>query len=283
MALLEEHRRFFAQLVVHGAGSAESPLIAAFSQIAREDFLEAGPWWVCAGAEYLRTPDADPRWLYQDVLVGLDPQNRINNGQPSMHAQCLAASAPREGDSVIHVGAGTGYYTAILAHLVGSEGSVLAFERDRILARRASANLERWPNVELRAQPAVTLDSDDTALPAADVIYVNAGVADLPTAWLDALKPGGRLVVPLTPDDGYGLLLQITRTGTRRFSARGLGRAGFTPCIGTRDTRVSRSLAHALGVEGWREIRSLVRGDNPDASAWCRGRGWWLSRSPPEN
>jgi protein-L-isoaspartate(D-aspartate) O-methyltransferase len=283
MALLEEHRRFFAQLVVQGAGSTDLPLIAAFSQIPREDFLEDGPWWVCAGAGYLRTPDADPRWLYQDVLVGLDPQNRINNGQPSMHAQCLAAAAPREADSVIHVGAGTGYYTAILAHLVGPNGSVLAFERDRTLARRARAHLERWPHVKLRARPAVTHDSDDTALPAADVIYVNAGVAELPTPWLDALKPGGRLVVPLTPDDGYGLLLQITRTGSGGFSACGLGRAGFTPCIGTRDPRASRSLAHALGVESWREIRSLVRGDNPDASAWCSGSGWWLSRSAPED
>lgn len=283
MALLEEHRRFFAQLVVHSAGSTDSPLVAAFSQIAREDFLEAGPWWICAGAGYLRTPDADPRWLYQDVLVGLDPQNRINNGQPSMHAQCLAAAAPRAADSVIHVGAGTGYYTAILAHLVGPKGSVLAFERDRTLAKKASASLKRWPNVELRAHSAVTQESDGRALPPADVIYVNAGVAELPTPWLDALKPGGRLVVPLTPDDGYGLLLQITRTGSGRFSARGLGRAGFTPCIGTRDTCASRSLAHALGVEDWRVIRSLVRGDKPDASAWCHGRGWWLSRSPPED
>ncbi len=282
MALLEEHRRFFAQLVVRGAGSSDSRLVAAFSQIAREDFLEAGPWWVCAGEGYLPTPDADPRWLYQDVLVGLDPQNHINNGQPSLHAQCLAAAAPREADSVIHVGAGAGYYSAILAHLVGPTGNVLAFERELALAKKAAATLKRWPNVELRAQCAVTQGSDDTALPPADVIYVNAGVAELPAPWLDALKPGGRLVLPLTPDDGYGLLLQITRTGTGRFSAWGLGRAGFTPCVGTRDTCASRSLAHALGVETWREIRSLVRGDNPDASAWCHGRGWWLSRSPPE-
>jgi hypothetical protein len=39
----------------------------------------------------------------------------------------------------------------------------------------------------------------DGPLPSADVIYVNAGVTDVPAVWLDALTPGGRLVLPLTP------------------------------------------------------------------------------------
>lgn len=281
MATIEQHRHFFARLLVESAGSMDERLIAAFAQIAREDFVGPGPWWVCAGTGYLRTPDADPRWLYQDILVGLDPERRINNGQPSLHAQCLAAAAVRNADVVVHVGAGTGYYSAILASLVGTAGRVVAFELDAELARRARENLQQLSNVEIHARSAVMGLATGTQPPFADVLYVNAGVAQIPSAWLDALKPGGRMIVPLTPDCGYGLLLAVTRLGIDGFAARGLGRAGFTPCVGARGTVGPDDLARALRTETWQEIRSLVRGESPDSSSWCVGNGWWLSRRPP--
>ncbi len=281
MASLEQHRSFFAKLLVHGAGSTDERLIAAFSDIAREDYLGPGPWWVCAGAAYVRTPDADPRWLYQDILVGLDLERRIHNGQPSLHAQCLAAAAPRGAQTVLHVGAGTGYYTAILASLVGPAGRVLAFELDPGLARQARMHLQRWPNVEVHACSALSRAPADAPPRGVDVVYVNAGVADLPAAWLDALNPGGRMIVPLTPDSGWGLLLEVTRLDADRYSARGLGRAGFTPCIGAREALDPGALSRALETESWKDIRSLVRDDRPGDSAWCVGKGWWLSRSPP--
>ena len=55
----------------------------------------------------------DPVYLYQDVFVGLVPERRLNNGQPSGHAMLMAQADPRPGEHAVHIGAGVGYYTAI--------------------------------------------------------------------------------------------------------------------------------------------------------------------------
>ncbi|WP_347710510.1 protein-L-isoaspartate O-methyltransferase family protein [Methylobacterium tardum] len=91
-------------------------------------------------------------------------------GQPSLHALCLDALAPQPGETVLQVGTGSGYYTALLAHLVGPTGQVHAFEIDPDLAARATANLAPWPWVQVCARSGVA-----DPLPAADAIYVNAG------------------------------------------------------------------------------------------------------------
>ena len=70
------------------------------------------------------------------------------------------------------------------------------------------------------------------AIPAADVIYVNAGATHPPPLWLDALKIGGRLVFPLTPDEGFGVMLQITRKAPNIYAANALIRVAFIPCVG---------------------------------------------------
>ena len=44
-----------------------------------------------------RLRDADPAWLYSDILVGIVPERGLNNGQPSGHANWIAAAAPAPG------------------------------------------------------------------------------------------------------------------------------------------------------------------------------------------
>lgn len=273
MPTLEQHRRFYAEFVVRSAGSGDERLIDAFAAVPREDYLGPGPWPIFVGSGYLPTVSDDPRLLYQDVLVALALDRRINNGQPSLHARCLAAVAPAAGERVVHVGAGTGYYTAILAALVGGRGTVTAFEIEPDLAARAAANLAHLPQVTVEAASATA-----AALPACDVLYVNAGATHPPASWLDALNIGGRLVFPLTPDEGFGVMLEVTRTAAARYAARALVRVAFIPCIGARDDATSASLAAALERQSLKEIRSLRRGTVADDSAWCVGDGWWLSR-----
>ena len=272
MTTIEQCRRFFAEYVVSVAGSADARLIDAFAAVARERFVGAGPWEVCVGQRYLRTPDADPRWLYQDVVVALGRDAGLNNGQPTLHARCLDAARIERGQTVVHVGAGSGYYTALLAQLVGPRGTVLAFEVDPALAARARSNLAAWAQVELRAASAV-----DAAMPCCDVIYVCAGVTDPPASWLGALRVGGRLVLPLTTDAGHGVMLAVTRGADDRYAARALLHVGFVGCVGARNEATSRALAAALQRDSIERIRSLRRDDAADASAWCRGDGWWLS------
>jgi protein-L-isoaspartate(D-aspartate) O-methyltransferase len=56
------------------------------------------------------------------------------NGAPALLARLIDLLALRPGSRVLHVGAGTGYYSALMAHVVGASGSVLALEVDEPLA-----------------------------------------------------------------------------------------------------------------------------------------------------
>ncbi len=275
---LQQHRDFYARLVVGGGGAQEARLVHAFAQVPREAFLGPGPWPIYAGSSYIPTVSADPALLYQDVLVGLAPERGINNGQPSLHARCLAACAPAVGEHVLHIGAGSGYYTAILAELAGASGHVTAYEIEDDLAAQARANLAPWKQVHVQAS-----SGSAGPLPAADVVYVNAGATHPLPAWLDALKPGGRLVFPLTPDEGFGCMPMITRLGERTdvYAARLLARVSFIACVGARDPATERALSQAVQSQPIHTVQSLHRGTPPDASAWCVGAGWWLSTAAP--
>lgn len=277
MNSVSEHRRFYAEFIVKSSGSSDVRLINAFAAIAREDFVGAGPWSVFVGSGYIPTISDDPRLLYQDILIGLATDRKINNGQPSLHARCLAAAAPSEGESVVHLGAGTGYYSAVLAALVGQNGSVLAVEREEDLAGRAITSLQAYPNVQVCVGSATEI-----AIPTCDVIYVNAGATHPPAAWLDALRIGGRLVFPLTPNEGFGVMLLITRKNENVYAASAFVRAAFIPCIGAQDEATSASLTRALERQSLKDVRSLRRGVRPDATAWCVGDGWWLSSAEPQ-
>jgi protein-L-isoaspartate(D-aspartate) O-methyltransferase len=276
MTSIAQARRFYAEFVVRSAGSSDPRLIEAFASVPREDFVGPPPWQVFVGSGYIPTLSDDPRLLYQDVLIALAPERKINNGQPTLHARCLAAAAPALGESVVHIGAGTGYYSAILARLVGPAGSVLAIEKEQDLAERAALALRAYRNVEVRAASAT-----DTAIPSCDVIYVSAGATHPPAAWLEALRVGGRLVFPLTPNEGYGVMLLVTRKAQGVYAATAFSRVAFIPCIGARDDAASASLAAALERQSLKELRSLRRGGTPDTTAWCVGEGWWLSTAEP--
>ena len=133
-------RRFFARYVSASAGVRHPRIEQAFAAVERERFAGPGPWSIhVLGSGYIETLDADPAFIYQDTLVALDAARGINIGQPSAHAQWLDALGLVEGETVVQVGAGSGYYTAILAHLVGPRGRVHAFEVDPVLADRARA------------------------------------------------------------------------------------------------------------------------------------------------
>src|SRR3954449_12801558 len=133
-------RRRFAEELRHAAPVASPAVVRAFATVPRERFLGPGPWRVLSPMDlssYWTTEDADPRHLYHDVLVAIDEARRLNNGQPSLWAALYDRLRLAAGMHVVHVGAGTGYYSAILAEIVGREGRVTAVEIDPSLAARA--------------------------------------------------------------------------------------------------------------------------------------------------
>lgn len=259
-----------------GLDDPDDRLRSAFAAVERERFAGPGPWSVFGGSSYSITATDDPAHLYEDVLIGLAPERHINNGQPSLHALCLSLIRPQPGESVLHVGAGTGYYTAIIAELVGPAGRVIAHEIEGDLAARAARNLADWPQVDVRPWSGTDGPFDDI-----DAIYVNAGVTHPTAAWLDALRLNGRLMCPLTTADSSGAMLLVTRTDASCYTARFTGRVGFIPCMGARTELESLSLttAFAQGDQQLHAVRSLRRTLVADESAWFVGDGWWLSVS----
>jgi protein-L-isoaspartate(D-aspartate) O-methyltransferase len=277
-ASIEAARAHYARDVTAGIedGDTRRALLDAFARIPRERFLGPPPWRVYAPHGRLVTLESDAHEVYHDALVVLSADQGINNGQPSLHARCLAAVRPRPGDIAVHIGAGTGYYSALLAELIGPGGHVHAYEIEPELAERAKLALAERPNVSVHAQSAFA-----APLPPADVLYVNAGASHPPAEWLDALRPGGRLVFPLTGADGCGVMLLIEDPGPaarhRHARARVIAHVQFIACSGARDALQAERLSHALARGGSERVRSLRRGTPADTSCWCAGDGWWLS------
>ncbi len=267
-------RLTYAAAVARNAGVKDPKIEAAFAAVAREDFAGPPPWRIASGAYGFDFTD-DPERLYQDVLVGIDARRGINNGQPSLHAQSIEALGLKEGETVVQVGAGVGYYTAILAILVGTKGRVIAYEIEPDIAERAAANLARYPQVEVRARSGVQ------DLPAADALYVNAAASHPLRAWLDALEPGGRLLFPLQAARATGSMLMVTRPERGdAWPARLLSGVVFIPCEGAQDPEMGRKLDEAFRRGGAERVRSLRLGGAPSGADWVRGDGWALSTEP---
>jgi protein-L-isoaspartate(D-aspartate) O-methyltransferase len=280
-------RGWFAEELRHVARLRSPAVVAAFATVPREHFAGPGPWRLLSPwylSDYWTTEDADPRHLCHDVLIAIDSARRLNNGQPSLWAFCYDQLALAAGQHVVHVGIGTGYYTAILADIVGRNGMVTAVEIDAALADRARVNLAHdWPQANVVTADGFTFRPDRPA----DAIIVNAGVTHLSLAWLDALAAGGgQLLVPLTADDRLGTFVLITRRqdDPHRYAARNVCRVGIIDCVGGRDPEAQTRLARALqGSRFVPPVRSLRRPpDEPDDTCWLAGEGWWFSMAPPE-
>lgn len=273
MDRMQAHRIFFARLVTANAGIAPgSELEAALATTPREDFVGPPPWKIFTRSGYVESPADDPALLYQDVVVSLGSEGPFNNGQPTLHAFCLAALDPKKGERVVHVGAGTGYYTTLLAKLVGATGAVDAYEIEQEFAQRAAKKLVEFPHVTVHNRSGA-----EGPLSSCDVLYVNAGATGPQNVWLDALRPNGRLLFPMTPAEGAGAMLLITKQEDERFAARFLLQAQFVPCTGARDETREQKLSGAFRNGGWVNVKSLHRNSAVDESCWFAGDGWWLS------
>jgi protein-L-isoaspartate(D-aspartate) O-methyltransferase len=277
-------RLAYAKQILAAAQVDDQRLEQAFAQVPREDFLGPGPWvmprWF---GGYLPTPTADPVYLYIDNVVQIIAERHLNNGQPSGHAKWIASASIKQGEHVVHIGTGTGYYTAIMSHLAGPSGQVTGIEVDADLAARAKDNLSSFANVRV-----VTGNGAAVPFEAADVIYVNAGVTRPADLWLDKLTEGGRLILPLTTNKGFlandfaniqsrGAMFRIERRRTE-FLAQWITPVAIIPCDGVRDETSEAALAEAFKKGGWERVTRLHRNDDvPDDRCWLRAPGWCLA------
>jgi protein-L-isoaspartate(D-aspartate) O-methyltransferase len=174
---------------------------AAFDATPRRDFLPRGVRW---------------RASYDGPLTIAAGQT---NSQPRTVDDMLRLLDVRPGQRVLDVGAGSGWTTALLAHLVGPTGVVLGLELEPELVSFGGANLARahrpWATIRLAA-PGVLGDPDGAPY---DRILVSAMAQVLPATLVEQLADDGVLVVPV---DGTMLRVQnpgpvVTEHGRYRF------------------------------------------------------------------
>jgi protein-L-isoaspartate(D-aspartate) O-methyltransferase len=130
-------------------------------------------------------------------------------------------------DIVLEIGAGSGYAAAVLAEIAAQ---VYTVERHAELAAHARAALraEGYDNVEVRHGDG-TLGWPEHA--PFQAIIVAASGPGLPRALLEQLAIGGRLVIPVGPDDTQ-TLFRVTRVSDDQFQREDLGGVRFVPLVG---------------------------------------------------
>ncbi len=273
---LESARRSFAEELCRTNRISSPAILAAFSTVPRERFVGPGPWMIQVSGAQSFTESADPQNVYQDALIVLDAAKGLNNGQPSLWAFYLSLLDVYPGDHALHLGCGAGYYSAILAELVGPHGRVVAVEIDQALADRARIALEPWSQVTV-----VHADGARGPFEPTNAIVVSAGATHPLPAWLAALKPEGELLFPLTPTRGPGAMAYIVRKSALLFAATLCGSVFFVDFEGARDPSVSDELKRALKRDHGFSVRSLrLDPHEKDDSCWLHGNGWCFSRRP---
>jgi len=167
-------------------------IIAAFSAIDRKDFVLP---------DYLES-------AYLDRPLGIGHDQTIS--QPTVVAMMLEWLQPNPGESILDVGSGSGWTTALLAECVGPKGRVVGLERISELVRFGQANLKKYG----LAQAEIRQVRNDLGLPEEtfDRILVSAAASNVPKTLLTQLKINGVLVIPIE-----NAIHKITRRSATKF------------------------------------------------------------------
>jgi protein-L-isoaspartate(D-aspartate) O-methyltransferase len=162
---------------------------------------------------------------YEDSALPIGQGQTIS--QPSMHARYLELLRLTGNEKVLEIGTGSGYQTALLAHLASQ---VFTIERVAPLLERARDAIR-----QTGARNVSVLVGDGTLgwrdYGPYDAILVTAGAPEVPRPLAEQLAEGGRLLIPLGGREEQMLTL-ITKRG-EALETRDIAPARFVPLIGT--------------------------------------------------
>ena len=217
-------------------GAARSPrVVAAFRSVAR----------------HLAAPQADPADVYDAELAMVTKTDETgvavsSVSAPRVQAMQIEQADVRPGMRVLEIGSG-GVNAAYLAELAGDQGRVVTLDIDAEVTRRARDFL-RTAGYDRRVT-VVTADGEYGAPGHApfDRILVTVQASDVPPAWREQLRDGGRLVVPLRMR-GMTRTVAFVRDGERLVSD-GFELCGFVPMRGAGENRVRLVLLHEIAAE----------------------------------
>jgi protein-L-isoaspartate(D-aspartate) O-methyltransferase len=185
-------------------------IIEAFKKIDRADFVL----------------DEYKSEAYVNYPLPIGHQQTIS--QPLTVAFMIELLAPKKGEKILDVGAGSGWQTALLAEIVGDEGMVVGIERIPELKELAEKNISKYNFTEKGIVKLVVGDGSKgyaEEMPY-DKIIAAASAKKIPQAWKDQLKIGGRIVAPV----GSSIVV-LDKEGQNQFSQKQYFGFAFVPLV----------------------------------------------------
>ncbi|MFD7706501.1 methyltransferase domain-containing protein [Streptomyces sp. NPDC059785] len=192
------------EIAASGAWDADPRWRESFAAVPRHLFVPYYYVGVTGGYERMWGEHPDPRrrerWLrgaYADAPLATrvrDGELVSSSSQPSLMAKMLAELEVREGDSVLEIGAGTGYNAALLSHRLGDD-RVTTIDLDPEITESAARHL-----AAAGYRPAVVTGDGARGVPARapfDRIIATCTLPSVPRAWLAQCSPGALILAPL--------------------------------------------------------------------------------------
>jgi protein-L-isoaspartate(D-aspartate) O-methyltransferase len=197
-------------LHIAGRGIRDPAVLAAMRTVARDAFI----------------PDSLVPSAYADEPLPIGEGQTIS--QPYVVALMTEALQLRPGDRVLEIGTGSGYSAAVLAEIAAE---VYTVERLAGLAESAARRLVRlgYANVHVHQGDGSLGWAEHAPY---DAIVVTAGGPDVPRSLTRQLALGGRLVMPVGPEERFQRLVRVTRTGPDTYERETLEEVAFVPLVG---------------------------------------------------
>ena len=190
-------------------GIRDAHVLAAMAQVPREVFVSQ--------------PLSE--FAYEDSALPIAAGQTIS--QPYIVARMIELAEIRPGDTVLEVGAGSGYAAAVMSRIASSVYAIERHEELAELAREREAHLG-YDNVEIICGDGTKGWPQEAPF---DAIIVSAGGPKVPEPLKRQLAIGGRLVIPVGRDV-YQTLIRVRRTGEDTFEQEDHGGVTFVPLIG---------------------------------------------------
>ena len=210
MANFAELREEMVQYQIAARGLDDSRLLAAFRAVPREQFV---------GAEYAG-------YAYRDSPLPIERGQTIS--QPYIVALTIDAAEIKPGDKVLEVGAGSGYAAAVIGRMASE---VIAIERHHQLVGIARQRMVRLGYANVRVvEGDGTLGWPEEA--PFDAIVAAASGSHVPQSWIDQLKSGGRIVMPIGGPQAVQSLIKVTKQADGSLNRADLCPVRFVPLIG---------------------------------------------------